>query len=102
MRATYISKMGSPSELINTVFRPPIAVRMSSRSACQFRASCEWFEVVQKTVTVLVQHEEVRLKRGPTSDGQTGGEISEDEQVVTLNKEVLVLDKQTVATEWLV
>lgn len=53
----------------------------------------------QKTVTVPVQREEVRIEREPIREGQTGGEISEDEQVVTLNEEVPVVDTQTVATE---
>ncbi|MEO6955727.1 MAG: PRC and DUF2382 domain-containing protein [Antricoccus sp.] len=53
----------------------------------------------QKTITVPVQREEVRIEREPIRDGQTGGDISEDEQVVTLKEEVPVVDKQTVATE---
>lgn len=46
-----------------------------------------------------MQREEVRVEREPIRDGQTDGEISEHEQVVTLKKEVPVVDKQTVGTE---
>ncbi|MEO6957070.1 MAG: PRC and DUF2382 domain-containing protein [Antricoccus sp.] len=81
-----------------TLHEEQLHVGTESREAGRVRLS-KHVVTEQRTVTVPVQREEVRLEREPISDGETGGEISEDEQVVTLSEEVPVVDKQTVATE---
>jgi uncharacterized protein (TIGR02271 family) len=58
----------------------------------------------QQTVTVPVQHEEVRLETEPITDGNVGAAtdgpaLSEEEHEVTLNEERVVVDKETVPVE---
>ncbi|PZE65996.1 DUF2382 domain-containing protein [Curtobacterium sp. MCBD17_021] len=58
----------------------------------------------QQTVTVPVQHEEVRLETEPITDGNVGAAtdgpaLSDEEHEVTLNEERVVVDKETVPVE---
>ena len=58
----------------------------------------------QQTVTVPVQHEEVRLETEPITDANVdaatdGPALSEEEHEVTLNAEHVVVDKETVPVE---
>jgi uncharacterized protein (TIGR02271 family) len=58
----------------------------------------------QQTVTVPVQHEEVRLETEPITDANVGAAtdgpaLSEEEHEVTLNAERVVVDKETVPVE---
>jgi uncharacterized protein (TIGR02271 family) len=58
----------------------------------------------QQTVTVPVQHDEVRLEREPITDANvgaatSGAELSEEEHEVTLSEERVVVDKETVPVE---
>ncbi|WP_267419783.1 MULTISPECIES: YsnF/AvaK domain-containing protein [unclassified Curtobacterium] len=58
----------------------------------------------QQTVTVPVQHEEVRLETEPITDANVGAAtdgpaLSEEEHEVTLNAEHVVVDKETVPVE---
>ncbi len=53
----------------------------------------------QKSITVPVRREEVRLVREPIEGGVTGGTLTEGEIDVTLHEERPVVAKETVATE---
>jgi uncharacterized protein (TIGR02271 family) len=58
----------------------------------------------QQTVTVPVQHEEVRLETEPISDGNVGAAtdgptLSDEEHEVTLSEERVVVDKEAVPVE---
>jgi uncharacterized protein (TIGR02271 family) len=58
----------------------------------------------QQTVTVPVQHEEVRLETEPITDANAGAaldgpDLSEEEHEVTLSEERVVVDKETVPVE---
>ena len=52
-----------------------------------------------KTITVPVEREEFEVVREPITDGQTGGHLGDDEQVVTLSEERPVVEKEVVAKE---
>ncbi len=51
------------------------------------------------TKTVPVQREEVRIEREPMADGEGGGELTDDEQEMTLHEEEVVTDKKVVGKE---
>ncbi|PYY35578.1 DUF2382 domain-containing protein [Curtobacterium sp. MCPF17_046] len=58
----------------------------------------------QQSVTVPVQHEEVRLETEPITDGNVGAAtdgpaLSDEEHEVTLSEERVVVDKETVPVE---
>jgi uncharacterized protein (TIGR02271 family) len=58
----------------------------------------------QKTVTVPVQREEVRLEREPITEGNrgaamSGGDLTEEEHEVTLHEERPVVEKEVVPVE---
>lgn len=58
----------------------------------------------QQTVTVPVQHEELRVESEPITDANVGAAtngpaLSEEEHEVTLNEERVVVDKETVPVE---
>ena len=84
-----------------TMTRSEEELRVGTRSREAGKVRLRKYVVTENvTKTVPVRREEVRIEREPITEGdRTGGDLSEDEQEMTLHEEEVVVDKDVVGKE---